>query len=123
MNPSLFIPVIALVTSMTLNSNAQANSIELIEACQSYVSVESPKYDEAVKGSHCFSYLAGFIDGWTTLQAKTEVKAGNVCFPRDVSYFQLAAVYAGWAEKHPESWHLDNWNTVSISFAEAFPCK
>jgi hypothetical protein len=89
----------------TIPVHANANKIDtvqdLLQVCTS---------DNDVEFGKCFGYMAGVVD------------FNVVCFPRHMTYGQLATVFVTWAQRNPQKWNEDSSHSIQ-AFTEAWPCK
>jgi hypothetical protein len=82
----------------------------------------------------CYGYLAA-ISGLSALVitlSREECAKGfgpncrhalSICFPTDVSFQQVLAVFLAYARSHAPQWHETGWHHVRSAMVQAFPCK
>lgn len=116
-----FTSVFIVLLSFATAGPTSASSDELVTACRVYIEqTENITMEKAIKGSHCFSYIYGYYDGWLHALYTAGAKS-PICFPRP-TWQQLAEVYVKWSSDHPEQRHLSNGETMTAAFVAAFPC-
>ena len=129
---------IALVAGFAAAPSAPATGAtveDLLRACRALekATVEGNvlTLTETVAVQQCWSFIAGYYDGWWTARLyvdwapRFDNPGLNFC-PLPVTYItnlQLARIFVRWAEQHPERHHYQDWEGLRSAFAEAFPCR
>lgn len=111
----------AAMAIMASIGQVHAGSDELVEACRIYIKSEVTQ-EQAVRGSHCYGYISGYVDGWRFSEVWSK-STPTICYPEKVTWQQLAEVYVKWSSDHPELRHLSNGESMLMAYYEAFPCK
>jgi hypothetical protein len=107
------------IALLGLSSNAQAvDTHGLHEGCK-LGSAET--WEEMAKYGLCLGYMQGFQEGYELAESLSSSK--TLCFRKNVTLKQLAAIYAKWMDGNPQAWDLPPYATMSIAMKQAFPCK
>lgn len=98
------------------------NVQSMLWACQAYARPSgSPSQVETDRIYACLYYTTGLADGITLGQALAQ-GSPKICFPRESSTGQKAAVFVRWAEAHPEKWAEHPVEGMISAFMEQWRC-
>lgn len=113
-----------LVPDVAQGERADGNS--LLAECQAAVrTMDAGKLssDDAMAGTHCFGYVAGFMNGW---QFGLRVGGGKtilLCLSPDVTTGQAVRVITKYLKEHPKDLNKRDAGLALLALSDAFPCN
>jgi hypothetical protein len=121
----------AVAITLALSMSAQAQSghesaQEMLSHCRTIISADMQSDGRIYPALNFDSGMCW--GGFSALQTATKYTDGDgplfdTCIPAESNRTQLVAVFANFANRHPEKLH-ERWLTVALeALIEAFPCK
>jgi len=124
MRGTVLIAMTLLVSCPNLAVADNSHSTDLIERCRKsalVVGASTATKDFRVTDWQDAAFCSGYISGFVTGTYWSEGRR-DYCIPDGVDTNQLIAIYASWADKHPETWHQPQAVTLILALITGFPC-